>query len=128
MFKGKKIFITIIVLVLMVAMAVTAYATSYTCTLYASNTGSVHTATMTTNVVHCAGFNQPYSDGKMSIRLQIYANGWCSIPQENYNIRPNEYHPGFYTWYTDSPQKYRTKIYSASGDGGVEGVASVNNF
>jgi hypothetical protein len=62
----------------------------------------------------------------MSIRLQIYASGWYSF--ESGSISPGEYYPGHYTYYTVDPQSYRTKIYSASGDGGVEGVASVNNY
>ena len=47
----KKILVPIIIVVLLIATATTAFATSYTCTLDGSNTGSVKTASLTAKSV-----------------------------------------------------------------------------
>ncbi len=127
MLKRKKIFIATVVLVLMLAMAATAYATTYTCSLLASNTGSVKTAALTTRYVHRAGYNQSYSTNYLILRLQRKNNAgeWAKILSD-YQLRPGqEYH---------EPQmdllqtaQFRTKIYSKNNTGGAEGVGSINN-
>jgi hypothetical protein len=126
MFKGKKIFITIIVLVLMVAMAVTAYATSYTCTLYASNTDSVHTASLLTRFCHRAGFNQPYSTNSMIVRLQMYRdNEWVKVLGD-YRLTPGiVFYEEQNDWGNTFP--FRTKLFSQNYLGGASGVGSINN-
>lgn len=125
MLKRKKIFIAAVVLVLMLAIAVTVYATSYTCSLYAYQTGAAYTASITTAVAHSAGFNQPYSEGNMEVRLQLYAGGWISI--DGGTAKPNKTYTGD-QWTSDPALPFRTKIYASSGQGGVEGVGSINNY
>ena len=126
MFKGKKIIITIVVLSLMLAMTINVYAVSYTCTLHPTNTGYAYTSSVTSDIAHSAGFNQPYSQGNMDVNMQRkITGGW-----QNFSGKTAT--PGTTvtcsTWKFLNLLVFRTRIKSSSGQGGVSGVGSINDY
>lgn len=126
MLKRKKFIIAIVVLVMLLATSVTAYAAVNVCTLLPANKGEVNTAALSATTSHYSGYNSTTSTNSMNLKFQVkVGSSWETLVTDNYKI-------GAYKASTpigvSSPQSWRTKIYSAGGTGGVEGTGCVFDY
>lgn len=125
MLKRKKVFIMTVVLVLLLAMATTGYATMNSCYLSLGETGSESTAPVTTTHARSTGYNSQYSSRSMLLKMQWYVAGdWKRV---NSWYLPVDYW-GFNSGLVNVPQSlsFRTKIYSDYGD--IEAGAYIKDY
>lgn len=121
MLKRKMIFIVAVVLVMMLAMTITAFATFQNCYLHPNNSGSVSTTPLSATNFHCSGYNSMDSTAKMSLKLRMDGpNGWDTI--YNTSVPIGEYRASTTTSVNPLVLDFMTRISSLGSNGGVEGV------
>jgi len=114
-----------IIILLLTAMSITAYAISYTCQLFSGHTYA-ETTHMASKIAHSSGYNQSYSNGKMGVVMQqLMDDGHYGNIEPAKNANPGET-VKCSTWMFNDIRKFRTKIYPVSGSS-VEGVGSIND-
>jgi len=124
MFKRKKVLIALVVIVLVLATSITAYAqTSNVCTLSPSNTGEAKTAALSATITHYSGYNSTSSTDTMGIKLQTYESGeWIKVGGGTLKI--GEY-GRCNSIGSSATRSFRTKIWSSAGQGHVQGTGCV---
>ena len=127
MFKRKKLFIVAVVIVLMLAMTVTAYAATYFCYLRVDNRGEAKTAAVTSLKAKSTGYNSNYSTNSMELRLQTKVNGeWTKLARWVLPVNYWNFDSGLVQ--VQTPLSFRTKIYSCGYTGGVEGGGAIYDY
>ena len=124
----KKILVPIMIVVLLIAMATTAYATTKTCTLDASNKLSVKTGSLSGSSLYIAAYNQTFSTNDLIARPQYQvgseyeAEGYIQLDPGEYYGKPQGHIMNSYLI------NWRTKLYSLGNDGGAAGVGSISDL
>lgn len=115
----------------MLAMFITAFAASKTCTLSSNQTGAAYTASLNCkDYTHYSGYNSTYSTKNMILNFQMQSVdfSWSTevtriVDEGQYvNCSPIDV-SGIWTGIN-----FRTKIYSQGYTGGVEGVGCVFDY
>lgn len=128
MLKRKLIFIVAVVLLIMLAMTVTAFASTYYCHLYLDQSDA-HTAGLYTQYVHRDAVNWGNSADYMILRLQLKGSDgtYSKVPGLDIRLAPGSlgYHESLMNM--GSYNTFRTKIFPEHGLAGVEGTGDISN-
>jgi hypothetical protein len=122
LFSLPQSFTAVLVLVMMLAMTITAFAEFKNCYLHPDNTGEVATSSLNAYQSHCSGYNSMDSTNNIYIRLQVNRG----LGQEWERIWYDLLNPGEYQASPVASTRillpFRTKICFYPSVGGVEGV------